>query len=208
VLVGRGTTDPDANGEIAKLARMVQEGMGFGGVKVCFSGTATPLVRDGLSQAAGWAGSAWWCCRSSSSMACWSSASTPLPMNWPREPGVEVLKAAYLGVHAHVADVMLERARAVEGRRHELHAVQVPRADRRFRTAGRRAAARPSLQVRDLLRASSGAAGAHGALRAASHRSRKHGDHPGRARLERLPARTPDRPAAPGPYQRRLRRGR
>ncbi|MFS2117722.1 precorrin-8X methylmutase, partial [Herbaspirillum frisingense] len=34
-----------------------------------------------------------------------------------REPGVEVLKAAYLGVHAHVADVMLERAReAVEGR--------------------------------------------------------------------------------------------
>ncbi|MFS2117831.1 sirohydrochlorin chelatase, partial [Herbaspirillum frisingense] len=47
VLVGRGTTDPDANGEIAKLARMVQEGMGFGGVKVCFSGTATPLVREG-----------------------------------------------------------------------------------------------------------------------------------------------------------------
>jgi precorrin-8X/cobalt-precorrin-8 methylmutase len=33
-----------------------------------------------------------------------------------REPGVEVLKAAYLGVHAHVADVMLERARSREGR--------------------------------------------------------------------------------------------
>lgn len=118
VLVGRGTTDPDANGEIAKLARMVQEGMGFGGVKVCFSGTATPLVRDGLSQAAGEG---------------WQhlvvlpfflfdgvlvkriyAAADELAQ---REPGVEVLKAAYLGVHAHVADVMLERARdAAQGR--------------------------------------------------------------------------------------------
>jgi len=118
VLVGRGTTDPDANGEIAKLARMVQEGMGFGGVKVCFSGTATPLVREGLSLAAGQG---------------WQRL-VVLPFflfdgvlvkriyaaadeQAAREPGVEVLKAAYLGVHAHVADVMLERAgEAVEGR--------------------------------------------------------------------------------------------
>ena len=48
VLVGRGTTDPDANGEVAKFARMIEEGMGFGASYVCFSGTAKPLVVDGL----------------------------------------------------------------------------------------------------------------------------------------------------------------
>ena len=52
VLVGRGTSDPDANGEVAKLARMLEEGMGFGGVYLCYSGTAKPLVADGLRAAA------------------------------------------------------------------------------------------------------------------------------------------------------------
>jgi Uncharacterized conserved protein len=52
VLVGRGATDPDANGEVAKFARMVEEGMGFGGSYVCYSGTAKPLVADGLRTAA------------------------------------------------------------------------------------------------------------------------------------------------------------
>jgi len=31
VVVGRGTTDPDANSDVSKLARLLQEGMGFGG---------------------------------------------------------------------------------------------------------------------------------------------------------------------------------
>ena len=52
VLVGRGTTDPDANGEVAKFARMIEEGMGFGASYVCYSGTAKPLVADGLRAAA------------------------------------------------------------------------------------------------------------------------------------------------------------
>jgi len=51
VVVGRGTTDPDANSDVSKLARMLQEGMGFGGSYVCYSGTAKPLVADGLAQA-------------------------------------------------------------------------------------------------------------------------------------------------------------
>jgi len=37
VLVGRGTTDPDANGEVSKFARMIEEGMGF-----CTASCATP----------------------------------------------------------------------------------------------------------------------------------------------------------------------
>lgn len=118
VLVGRGTTDPDANGEVSKLARMLEEGMGFGGVYVCYSGTAKPLVADGLRAAA----------------MLGFSRLIVLPFFLfdgvlvkriyaaaddvqQREPGIEVLKAGYLGVHDHVADVMLERAReAVEGR--------------------------------------------------------------------------------------------
>jgi len=118
VVVGRGTTDPDANGEVAKLARMLEEGMGFGAVMVCYSGTAQPLVADGLRRAArlGY------------------TRLVVLPFFLfdgvlvkriyaaadelaQREPGVEVLKAKYFGVHPLVADVMIARAReAVEGR--------------------------------------------------------------------------------------------
>jgi sirohydrochlorin cobaltochelatase len=52
VVVGRGTTDPDANSNISKLARMLWEGMGFGWAEVAFSGTASPLVEPGLRRAA------------------------------------------------------------------------------------------------------------------------------------------------------------
>ncbi|TAN48174.1 MAG: sirohydrochlorin chelatase, partial [Methylococcaceae bacterium] len=52
VVVGRGTSDPDANAEVYKLARMLEEGMGYGGAYVCYSGTAQPLVMDGLLRAA------------------------------------------------------------------------------------------------------------------------------------------------------------
>jgi len=118
VVVGRGTTDPEANGEVAKLARMLEEGMGFGGAYVCYSGTAQPLVADGLRSAArlGFA------------------RVVVLPFFLfdgvlvkriygaaddlaEREPAIEVLKAGYFGVHPLVADVMIERAReAVAGR--------------------------------------------------------------------------------------------
>jgi sirohydrochlorin cobaltochelatase len=52
LVVGRGTTDPDANSNISKLARMLWEGMGFGWAEVAFSGTAAPLVEPGLRRAA------------------------------------------------------------------------------------------------------------------------------------------------------------
>src|ERR1700745_707487 len=45
VVVGRGTNDPDANSNIAKLARMLWEGMGLGWAKAAFSGLAHPRVR-------------------------------------------------------------------------------------------------------------------------------------------------------------------
>ncbi len=51
MVVGRGTNDPDANSNVAKVARMLWEGMGFGWAEVSYSGVATPLVDAGLAQA-------------------------------------------------------------------------------------------------------------------------------------------------------------
>jgi sirohydrochlorin cobaltochelatase len=52
VVVGRGTNDPDANSNIAKLARMLWEGMGFGWAEAAFSGVAHPRVDAALARAA------------------------------------------------------------------------------------------------------------------------------------------------------------
>ncbi|MGH6932088.1 MAG: sirohydrochlorin chelatase [Dongiaceae bacterium] len=51
VVVGRGTSDPDANSNITKVARMLWEGMGFGWAEVCYSGVTFPLVGPGLEHA-------------------------------------------------------------------------------------------------------------------------------------------------------------
>lgn len=51
MVVGRGTNDPDANSNIAKVARMLWEGMGFGWAEIAFSGVAYPLVDQALARA-------------------------------------------------------------------------------------------------------------------------------------------------------------
>lgn len=52
VVIGRGASDPDANGNVAKVARMLQEGMGFGWLEVGYSGVTFPLVEPCLTHAA------------------------------------------------------------------------------------------------------------------------------------------------------------
>ena len=52
LVVGRGTNDPDANSNIAKVARMLSEGMGFGWVEVAYSGVAHPRTDAALRRAA------------------------------------------------------------------------------------------------------------------------------------------------------------
>ena len=52
VVVGRGTNDPDANSNVAKIARMLWEGLGFGWAEVAYSGVAHPRVDAGLDLAA------------------------------------------------------------------------------------------------------------------------------------------------------------
>ena len=52
VVVGRGTNDPDANSNIAKIARLLWEGMGFGWAEAAFSGVAHPRVDAALERGA------------------------------------------------------------------------------------------------------------------------------------------------------------
>jgi sirohydrochlorin cobaltochelatase len=52
VVVGRGTNDPDANSNIAKITRMLWEGIGFGWAETAFSGVAHPRVDAALERAA------------------------------------------------------------------------------------------------------------------------------------------------------------
>ncbi|MGH6900413.1 MAG: sirohydrochlorin chelatase [Geminicoccaceae bacterium] len=51
-VIGRGTSDPDANGNVAKLARMLWEGVGYGWAEVGYSGVAHPRVDVLLERAA------------------------------------------------------------------------------------------------------------------------------------------------------------
>ena len=118
VVVGRGTSDPDANSEVCKLARMLHEGLGFGQSYVCYAGTAEPGIREGL--------------RSAARLGCARIVVFPYFLFdgllvkriyaaadelAERHPGIEVLKAGYLGPHQDVAEVFLERAReGLEGR--------------------------------------------------------------------------------------------
>lgn len=48
LVVGRGTSDPDANSDVAKLTRMVWEGLGFGFATTTYIGVTQPLLKDSL----------------------------------------------------------------------------------------------------------------------------------------------------------------
>ena len=51
MVVGRGSSDPDANSNVSKLTRQLWEGLGFGWAETCFSGVTFPLVEPGLEHA-------------------------------------------------------------------------------------------------------------------------------------------------------------
>ncbi len=50
LVVGRGTNDPDANSNVAKVARMLGEGMGYGWTAIAYSGVAHPRVDAALAR--------------------------------------------------------------------------------------------------------------------------------------------------------------
>jgi sirohydrochlorin cobaltochelatase len=50
---GRGASDSDANSNISKITRMLEEGMGFGWATTSYSGVTSPLVDEALDRAHG-----------------------------------------------------------------------------------------------------------------------------------------------------------
>jgi sirohydrochlorin cobaltochelatase len=52
VVIGRGASDPDANANVAKVTRLLWEGLGFGWAETGYSGVTFPLVEPCLERAA------------------------------------------------------------------------------------------------------------------------------------------------------------
>ena len=103
LVVGRGSTDPDANGNVAKVARLLWEAMGFAKAEIAYSGVTTPTVPAAIDLAA----------RQGfkrivvfpyflltgvlvKRIAHWTEDAGT------RHPGIEFLQAAYLGLHPQV----------------------------------------------------------------------------------------------------------
>jgi sirohydrochlorin cobaltochelatase len=116
LVVGRGTSDSDANGNVAKVARMLWEGMGFGHAEIAYSGVAHPRTDVGIERA--------------------------IRLGYPRivvfpyflftgvlvkriyaaadaaalaHPGVEIVKEGYLDDHPGVVDTFVERITGILG---------------------------------------------------------------------------------------------
>ncbi len=51
LFVGRGSSDPDANGDVYKMARMLWEGSGYHTVETCFIGITHPRLEEGFRRA-------------------------------------------------------------------------------------------------------------------------------------------------------------
>ncbi|MBI3445725.1 MAG: sirohydrochlorin chelatase [Magnetospirillum sp.] len=110
LVVGRGTNDPDANSNIAKVARMLWEGMGFGWAEIAFSGVAYPLVDQALERVTrlGYKRVVVFPYFLFTGILVkriydWTDAAAAA------HPGVEFLKAPYLNDHPLVIDSFVER---------------------------------------------------------------------------------------------------
>ncbi|NJO43364.1 MAG: sirohydrochlorin chelatase [Cyanobacteria bacterium CRU_2_1] len=51
LFVGRGSSDPDANGDVYKMARVLWEGSGYQTVETCFIGITHPRMEEGFRRA-------------------------------------------------------------------------------------------------------------------------------------------------------------
>lgn len=51
LFVGRGSSDPDANGDVYKMARILWEGSGYQTVETCFIGITHPRIEEGFRRA-------------------------------------------------------------------------------------------------------------------------------------------------------------
>lgn len=110
LVVGRGTNDSDANSNIAKVTRMLWEGLNVGWAETAYSGVAYPLVDQALTRA--------------TKMGfkrivvfpyfLFSGILVTRIFNWVDDaakahPDIEFLKASYLNDHPKVIDAFIAR---------------------------------------------------------------------------------------------------
>jgi len=115
VVVGRGASDPDANSNVAKITRMLWEGMGFGWAETAYSGVTFPLVEPALEHAArlGY--------RRIVVFPYFLFTGILVDRIYDatdrvagRHPELDFVKAPYLGDHPRVLDTMAERIDEIE----------------------------------------------------------------------------------------------
>ena len=116
LVVGRGTNDPDANSNIAKVSRMLWEGLGFGWSEIAFSGVAFPLVDQALER----------CVKLGFKRIIvfpyflFTGILVKRIYDWTDEaakayPGTQFVKASYLNDHPLVIDSFVERVEEILG---------------------------------------------------------------------------------------------
>lgn len=114
VVVGRGASDPDANANVARITRMLWEGMGFGWAETAYSGVTFPLVAPALEHAArlGY--------RRIVVFPYFLFTGILVQRIYAytdavaaRHPEIEFVKAGYLNDHPLVLDTFAERVRAI-----------------------------------------------------------------------------------------------
>ena len=108
LLVGRGSTDPDANAEVCKVARLLQEGRPYAFVETAFVSLTTPDVPAGLARCAALGARR-------VVVAPYFLFDGVLPRRVAAQarqhPGLEVRVAGYLGDCAELAELVVERYR-------------------------------------------------------------------------------------------------
>ncbi len=114
VVVGRGASDPDANSNVAKVMRLLWEGIGFGWGETAYSGVTFPLVEPGLERAArlGF--------RRIVVFPYFLFSGILVDRIYEhtdrvaaRHPAIEFVKAGYLNDHPLVLDTMVDRVREI-----------------------------------------------------------------------------------------------
>lgn len=114
VVVGRGASDPDANSNVAKITRMLWEGMGFGWAETAYSGVTFPLVEPALEH----------CTRLGFKRIVvfpyflFTGILIDRIYDYTdkvaaRHPDIEFVKAPYLNDHPRVLDTFVERLREI-----------------------------------------------------------------------------------------------
>lgn len=116
VVVGRGSSDPDANSNVSKVMRMLVEGFGFGWGETVYSGVTFPLVEPGLRHVVklGFKRIVVFPYFLFSGVLV-SRIRQHTERVAEDHPEVEFLHASYLGDHDHVLDTFVERVQEVLG---------------------------------------------------------------------------------------------